>query len=209
MGAGFRSLGSPAGLPSMTFPATGTGGGGIDENTPLQSRAFYADQLDVPVNSDWAVSAIAPSDLDSTVASAPIIEMDDTVEQGRGWFDNVPAAVDFVADAATLKLGIVSKAGSLPPGAKTVGLKLYYREYPDNGAVGAWKNIVLNDIDIPANTNFQYDTQTLTIGAGAGQLDVTPGTTVQFELTRVAPGAGTNLTGDLHLHMISATWAAA
>lgn len=210
MAAGFRSQGAPGGLPSMTSPATGGGGGsGIEHNTPLQARTFYADQLDVPVNSDWAVSAIAPSDLDSTVTSAPIVEMDDTVEQGRGWFDTVPASGDFVEDAATLKLSIVSKAGSLPPGAKTVGLKLYYREYPDNGAMPAWKSIVLDDIDIPASLLWQYDTQELTIGAAAGQLDVTPGATVQFELTRVAPGAGINLTGDLHLHMIGATWKAA
>lgn len=182
----------------------GSGSGGTSQS--LQSRDFFADQLDVPVNADWAVSAIGPSDLDNTVTSAPIIELDDTIEQGRGWFDRVPAVNSHFADAANFIIGLVSKAGTTPGAARTVGLKLYYRPYPDNAAVGAWSSIVLNDIDIPANSNFQYDAQTIAIGGGAGQLNVTPGLVVQFELTRVAPSAGTNLTGDLHLHMVRSTW---
>ena len=53
----------------------------------------------------------------------------------------------------------------------------------------------LNNIDIPTNTNWQYDTQTVTLAT----LGLTAGNLVQFELTRTAPTAGTNLTGDWNL----------
>ena len=76
---------------------------------------------------------------------------------------------------------------------------MYNRGLPDNAAVESWSTgTTLDDIDIPTNEFFQYDTQTITLAS----LGITAGELTQFELTRVAPGAGTDLEGDWALKLI-------
>lgn len=175
---------------------------------PLQSRDFFADQVDVPVNSDWPVTAIAPTNADNTYPAVPIIAYDDTTEEARGLSDRVPSSVTHGVDPKVCILEVISKPSIAPGAVRTAGLKWYYRQELNNGALVAWQSIVLNDATLQANTNFQYFTQTLTIGSGVGQLNVTPGLMVQFMLSRINPTTGTELVGDLNVAEESKlTWA--
>lgn len=172
------------------------GGGAPSSGTLLDSFDFYGDQVQVPNNADWPVTAIAPTAPSGTDASISIVAYDDTTPEGRGGILPVPGSAIYGANAASVVLQIISQARTAPGAARTVGVRLYYRVIPNNAAVGAWLSLDLNDIDIPTNSNFQYDTQTLVIGGGAGQLNVTPGLDMQYELVRIAPSAGVNLVGD-------------
>ena len=151
---------------------------------------FDADQLLSPNNADWKINALAPLSADSNNAALSVRLCDDTAEEGVGFTIAIPVG------AATMKIKTRSRAETAPAGARTVGLKLYNRGLPDNVAPQAWSaGNVLADLDIPANEYFQYDEEALTLAT----LGVTAGEVTQFELTRVAPTAGTNLTGDLAL----------
>jgi hypothetical protein len=179
------------------FPGDGAGGGipGV-----LTAHDYFADQMDVPNNADWAVNALSPSVADPTNNAIVVAEMDDTTEEGRGFIEMVPAL------AVSLTLQISGRAQTAPGAARTVGQKLYYRNSPSNAAVTAWSSIVLTDLAIPTNAFFQYFSQTLVIGGGAGQLNVNAGFTSQFELTRLNPTAGTELVGNFLLRRVSFLW---
>lgn len=161
-------------------------------------RLFYADQLDNPVNANWIVNALAPAGADSLNNALTIRAFDDTIEEGIGFILFIPSA------AVNVILTLKSRAQTAPAGVRTVGNKLYYRRIPDDAAVSTtWVgandgSLILNDISIPTNTNFQYDTQTIGLVAGFAP-DVLAGSTYQFELTRVNPVAGTELVGDWNL----------
>lgn len=162
--------------------------------TGSANKTFDADQLDNPINSDWAVNALAPATADSNNVGLTIRLFDDTIEEGVGFPFNIPA------DATNITFRFKSHAKTAPAGVRTVGLKIYNRGIPDNAVVQAWTaGTVLTDIDIPTNEFFQYDSQTLTLAT----LSLTAGEKTQFELTRIAPTGGTNLTGDLELIEIS------
>lgn len=86
-----------------------------------------------------------------------------------------------------------SNASNAPGAARKVGNKLYKQTLGDNVDEGSWSSgFVMNDIDIPTNDYTQYDTQTIALSS----LSVTAGQLTKFELTRIAPSAGTNLTDD-------------
>jgi hypothetical protein len=143
--------------------------------------------LDSPDTSDWAVNAVAPANADSNNSALVVRLFDETTEEGVGFLLSVPSSV------SNIQVNFKSRAETAPAGTRTVGLTLYVREIPDNGSVAAWSaGTQLNDIDIPANENFQYDSQTISLGT----LGMTAGRLYQFELTRVNPTGGTELTGD-------------
>ena len=182
----------------------GAGAGYPVSGSLLHSKPFYADQVGIPT-ATHPVTAIAPSDLDNLYNDLVICEFDDTIEQGRTFKDRVPDAANFVLDAGTVDFEIVGKPNAAPAGNRNVRWELNYRNIDNNGALGAWAALTLGDMVIPANTNFQYSVFSLVIGAGAGELDVTPGNHVEFELVRIAPAAD-NLTGDLHFYAITPFW---
>lgn len=153
-------------------------------------RLFYADQLDNPVNVDWAVNALAPAVADSNNNGLTVRAFDDVTEEGVGLILRVPAG------ATNLILTFKGRAETGPGAARTVGLKLYQRGLPDDAAPEAWSaGLALTDIDIPTNENFQYDSQTITLAS----LGITAGGMTQFELTRLDPVGGTELVGDWNL----------
>lgn len=155
---------------------------------------FYADQLDNPVSADWAVNSLAPATADNTNSGITVRAFDDTVEEGVGFILTIPP------EACGLTIDFKSKARTAPGAAKTVNTVLYRRNIPDNAAVGAWSaGLSLTPIDIPTNVFFQYDKQTITLTT----LGITPGTLVQFELTRKDAANGTKLVGDWHLCELS------
>ena len=166
---------------------------GLTQEKPTKFL-FYADQLDNPVNSNWAVNALAPATADNTNAAIVVRAFDDTLEEGVGFILTIPTC------ACGFTIGFKSKANTAPGSAKTVQTNLYVRTIPNNAVVGAWSaGLALTAIDIPTNLFFQYDTQTIQLST----LGITPGTLVQFELTRDDVGIGTKLVGDWNLAELS------
>ncbi len=158
---------------------------------------FFADQLENPNNADWTVNALAPASADSNNAGLTVRLFDDTTEEGVGFTIEVPAG------ATNIVFDFVARAETAPGIANTVGLDIYNRGIPDNAAVQAWSAATqLTDIDIPTNEFFQEDTQTVTLAT----LGVTAGETTQFELTRVAPTGGTDLTGDWAMLLVKVSF---
>ncbi len=155
---------------------------------------FEAAQLITPNNADWTVNELAPMSADSNNAGLTVRLFDDTTEEGVGFQTLIPVGVTKIV------VELKSRAETGPGAVRTVGLKLYNRKIPDNAAVGSWSaGVALNDIDIPATDEFfQYDLQAITLAT----LGITAGEETQFELTRVAPQAGTNLEGDWSLNCV-------
>ena len=184
VGAGVTATDAGSGRSTITIP------GGVSTTRLFQ---FFADHLDNPNNADWVVNSLAPADADSNNNGLTVRLFDDTIEGGVGFELKVPTGV------TNIVLDFVARAETAPPAVRTVGLKLYNRGVPDNAAVEAWSaGLALTDIDIPTNEFFQYDSQTITLAS----LGITADEVTQFELTRVAPGGGTNLVGDWDLKLI-------
>jgi len=158
---------------------------------------FFADQLDNPVTADWKINALAPADADVENSALTVRRFNDTTEQGIGFYLDIPAG------ATNIIFTFKSGAFAAPAGVRTVGLKIYNRDIPDNAAVTAWSaGVVLTDVSIPTNVYFQYDTETKTLAS----LGLTTGKLAQFELTRIAPTAGTNLVNDWELIELQITF---
>ncbi len=156
-------------------------------------NAFAADQLDTPSGTDWAVNVHAPAEQDDNDNSLVVRAFDDTTEEGVGLSLIIPTG------ATEIMFRFKGRARTAPGVVNTVGLKVYCRSFPDNASPGAWSGgTTLTDIDIPTNENFQYDSQTFTLA----ELGLSVGTLYQFEITRVAPGGGTDLTGDWLLSLL-------
>ena len=155
-------------------------------NITIGSRfTYFAASLDTPVNSDFAVNAIAATVTDPTYASLNVRSFSNSVEQGVATMISIPSG------ATTLVIKMRGRAQTAPGVASVVQPRLYYRLLPNNAAVGAWSAAQeLANISIPTNANFQYSTQTIllsTLGMVAGNL-------YQIELTRRVTGVtGTNL----------------
>ena len=87
-------------------------------------------------------------------------------------------------------------------------MRLYNRSIYDNGVTGTWgpglTGTLLTPLDIPANTAFQYNTQTLAldnIGITGASSRIT-----QFELTRAAADPADTLVGDYDLIELNVTF---
>ena len=158
---------------------------------------YYADQLDFPINTDWAVNALAGSAADTNSAALSVRRFDDTTEQGVGFEEKPPTG------ATNIKIGMVSRAETAGGGDRTIGPKLYQRGIPNNAAVESWTSgYVMTDVTLPNNENWQYDEQTIALST----LGVTAGEVTQFELTRVNPTGGTELSGDWTLLLLEVTF---
>jgi hypothetical protein len=160
-----------------------------------RSYLFYADQLLSPNNADWPVNALAPASADSLNNALIVRRFDDTTEEGVGFTLRTPDT------AFAMRIKIKGRAQTAPVAPATVIPLLYWREVVDNAAIGAWSAAFgLTPLDIPTNTNFQYDGEAIlfsTIGFTAGR-------TVQFELTR---NPADTLTGDWCLLEIAVEFA--
>jgi hypothetical protein len=154
------------------------------------TRFFYADQLDSPNNSNWAVNANAPASSDSANPALLVRRFDDTAVEGVGFSLFVPAGT------TNLIFYFKSRAQTAPATAKQVILRLYNRQIPNNAAITAWSSpLQITAIDIPANAFFQYDA----IPVSMIVLQATAGRTIQFELTRFGSNAADTLVGDWNL----------
>lgn len=174
-------------------------GGTLSEITATQMATFFSGGasfpefqfspliLENPNNADWTVNALAPAVADSNNNGLTVRAFDDTAEEGVGFQFEVPAG------ATNIVFSFRSRAETTPGGAVTVGLDIYNRGIPDNAAVQAWSSATqLTDLNFTTNEFFQEDSQTVTLAT----LGITAGELTQFELTRVAPTGGSDLTGD-------------
>lgn len=168
-------------------------GGGGD----VQVSKFFADTLEIPNNADWVVNAFAAPGADSNDNDIGIRAFDDTIEEGVGFSESVPAG------KTNIVLKFKSRAQTAGGAARTVGLKFYNRGFPDNAVPEAWSaGLVLIDVDIPNNVFYQYDEQTITLAS----LGITAGEMTHFELTRINPTGGTELVGDWNLALLEVSF---
>lgn len=180
---------------SVVVPFVGLNAGGAPV-ADLNATGIVLPAIDLlsPLDADWPVAANAALALDTNDPTITVRRFDDTVEEGVGLN---PFLVP--AGAVNVTLHFVSRAETAPAAARTVGVQVYERALPDNAAVTAWSaGTQLDDIAIPTNENFQYDSQTLALAA----LGLAAGQVHQLEITRVAPTAGTDLEGDWDLALL-------
>lgn len=160
----------------------------IDENIVKSSLfLFYADTLDNPISSDWAVNDLAPLSRDNQNPSLYVRKFDDSDEEGVGWSISIPY------DVSNITLTFKSRAATAPGSSQSVALNLYYRTVPDNGAVASWSSAYgLSSISIPTNNYYQYDEQTIALST----LGLTAGDLIRWELTRDGNSVSDTLSGD-------------
>ena len=148
------------------------------------SFEYDADRLLVTTDSDWEIAVAAGGGTDTNNGSFPVRRFPNGTETGVGVGER--SAVG----SSKLKLILDLRAETAPAAVRKVGLKLRARELG-----GTWANVVLNDHDIPADETWTTFTQIVTLSS----LSVGDGKLIQFQLTRVAPGGGTDLENDLTL----------
>jgi hypothetical protein len=191
-------------MPFGPWPGGGGGGGGVTSWNgavgevffPLATREWFADGLIVP-NASWAIPAPAPTEQDNTSPLRSIVSLASAPESGRGFATVIPP------NAFTLRMRRCYKPETAPGAARTVGGKLYWTTAKDNVAVPAWASTVISDITIEANTNPQFIEEDIPLSDLTG---AAAGGEIWFEVTRIAPTAGTDLTGDAHLSSIYIEW---
>ena len=157
---------------------------------------LYADQWDVPLNSDWAVNSYAPLARDTNNNALLVRRFDDTTEEYVGILLRVP-------DTATnLQWRVISRAETAPGSTQTVITRFYKRAFPDNGAVESWTTPGTFSLTVPNNELWQYDTFSDTLS----NLGITAGRQYQFEYGRDADDGSDNLSGDWTLLAVEVTF---
>jgi len=187
-----------ASFTNATHDHSNAAGGGLIAVADFGPFQLYSDQLENPNTADWAVNALAPSEADDNNDGITVRAFDATAEEGVGFTLEIPEG------ATNMIIRVRGRARTGPAGARTIALKLYNRGLPADAAVQAWTaGTTLADIDLPITTEFfQYDEETISLAT----LSLTAGELTQFELTRVDPAAGTELTVDYLLHEIQVEW---
>lgn len=177
-----------------------TDAGSNTTNISIGSRfTYFANSLDNPINSDFAVNALAAAVTDPTFASLNVRQFSSVVEQGVAFVVSIPPG------ATTMTLKYRGRAQTAPGAASVVQPRLYTRLIPNNTAVGTWSAAnELANIAIPTNANFQYATQSVALGS----LGLTAGNMYQMELTRRVSGTtGTNLASSFLLAELTVEFA--
>jgi hypothetical protein len=151
---------------------------------------YYANSLDSPNTSDFAVNALAPVVTDPTYTSMVVRSFSNTTEQGVSTLLSVPLG------ATNITFRIRGRAQTTPGAASNVQPRIYSRLLPNNSAVGAWAaGTNLSTIAIPTNAYFQYYVYTVTLSS----LGLAAGNLYQLELTRYNTGVTSNLASNFYL----------
>ena len=162
-------------------------------NVTIGARfSYFAASLDSPINSDWAVNALAPTVTDPTYPSLTVRQFSNTTEQGVGLLLSIPAG------ATTATFRFRGRAAAAPASASVAGMRIYQRLIPSGSAVGAWSAVhEIGEIPLPVTTQyFQYATYTISLAT----LGMTANNMYQVELTRRISGTtGTNLAANFLL----------
>lgn len=153
----------------------------------LSSTTYYANSVDSPNTTDFAVTAIAPAISDPTNTAISVRSFSDTIEQGISVMLTPPVG------AVSITFKTSGRASVAQASVQVVQPNVYFRAIPDNAAIGAWSAVTnFTAISIPANAYYQNNSQTFTLAS----LGLVPGTTYQTEFTRRVSGVigGANLT---------------
>ncbi len=155
---------------------------------------YTAGCFEAPVNADWKINAFPGLDADASNNALLVYPFDDTTEEGVGFQLRVP--VGDPAGPNFMIIRFVSRAKTAPTVARGVAPKLYFRKIGNNEEIGTWSTgYELNKIDLPTNTYYQYDEQTIPLDT----LSLMGGKVYQFELTRNPGSANDDLVGDWYL----------
>lgn len=178
---------------NFTSGATVTDAGGGTANVEITGGAssaaarfsYFANSLDTPNNSDYAVNSISPVTTDPTYNALNVRSFSNTVEQGVGFTVSIPAGV------TNMVIKLRGRPATAPGATSVVQPRLYHRRFPSNAAPGAWSAAQeLANISIPTNAFFQYSSQTIALST----LGLVADSLYQMELTRRVTGvSGTNL----------------
>jgi hypothetical protein len=161
--------------------------------------AFYANDFDSPVTSDWGAPTLATAQADTIRSALTVRRFDDTNEEGVGFQLRVPS------NASSFIIDLMARSQSAPSTARVVGNTLLRREVPNATGPGAnWTRHLLNNMTMPSgSTSYQQKPQqSIPLnGAGGFSQGVTPGALYWWELTRTLPTSpgGSNLVGDWDL----------
>lgn len=162
--------------------------------------SYFANSLDNPNNSDWAINALASVVTDPLYASIPQRQFSNTVEQGVGFIVSIPAS----ATQVTFKVRGRSQL-AVAGATNVVQFRVYARRIASNSAPAAWSAATeLANISIPASSQaFQYNSQTVALSAFSTAL--VADNMYIFEVTRrVAPATGTQLASNFLLTELTA-----
>jgi len=148
-----------------------------------KTYSWDSDQLETPNNADWSESTPAAGEEDANNNAIIVRAFDDSDTEGVGFSL-------FVPNGATSMILKVKHRGGGTSG--TVVWALKYRQIPDNAAVGSWSSFSLDNLSLPANSNYQYDQQELKRPCTCNNL-------YQFEIIRDGTVGGDTLSGDWYL----------
>ena len=182
---------STANTLNFTGPTVNLTGTSSTSTINIGTRStYFANSLDSPNTSDYAINAFAPITTDPTYSSMSIRAFSNTIEQGVSCLFSIPA------NATLVNIIIKGRAQTAPAASSNVQPRIYTRLLPNNSAVGTWAaGINLTTIAIPTNAYFQYYTYTATLAS----LGLTAGNLYQFELTRYNTGVTNNLTSGFYM----------
>jgi len=167
-------------MPFGPWPGVGSGGGG--GSGVLDYKEWYGDEFLLAENSDAAVNANAPSESDSNNAAWKIARFDNPgVEGNSGRLFRRRV----FPTAATIDFGIVARGDGVAIAGSAVYV-LYFRAINKlpAAAVDAWQFLTLTALAIRADAFHVGYEQTITIGAGGGEIDLDLGKYHEFEIVR-------------------------
>jgi hypothetical protein len=149
----------------------------------VKTYTFYANSLDSPTTSDFAVNALAPVISDPTNTAMNVRSFSNTIEQGVGLMVPVPLG------STTITFKIRGRPTTAPASATTVTHKLYSRLVPTNAAMGSWSAATtFTSLTIPTNAYYQLYTQSYSLSS----IGLIVNNTYHLELTRAIGGLTNN-----------------
>ncbi len=184
---GIAVSGSPFTIVNLAAGLVGTNTGtGTVTITPsdvgvIRQFAFAATALESPNSSDWPLNALSPTGADPTYPSMNVRTFSNTTNQGVGFLMPIPS------NASNITIIYTGRAGTAPGSSATLQMGMYFRNIPNNAAVGAWSSVTnLTSVTVPTNAYFQYYTQTIALAT----LSLTAGNLYNVEFIRNTGVAG-------------------
>lgn len=157
-------------------------------DVPLESFTFYADMMQSPATSGWAIPTFATLTPDTFDDSLMIRAFDDTVTEGVGFMLQIPEdAVSYV----------FSVTGRCPSASGNVVFRIYRKGVPDRAPIEDWgtmaSSMIFSNRGLTEEFSASINSRTL---AAAGMV---PGNMTNFEVTRIPANGSDTMVGDFHM----------